>query len=138
MKQFAVIFFAAILFIGCKKSKTNEMTSNDVVNPNSMVLASGSFSGSSGYTVSGTAEVINDNGQKRLVFKGFSSSNGPDLRVYLATSPQATTIISLGNLKSTNGQQVYDITGMPDIAQYKFALIWCQRFSVLFGSAELK
>ena len=133
MKQFAVIFFAAILFPGCKKSKTNEMTSNDVVNPNAMVLASGSFSGSSGYTVSGTAEVINDNGQMRLVLKGFSSSNGPDLKVYIATTRQAGTFISLGNLKSTNGQQVYDISGMPDIAQYKFALIWCQQFSVLFG-----
>lgn len=133
-----IILLAAVTIMGCKKSKTDESTSNDTVNPNAIVLAAGGFTGNAGYTVNGTAEVVNDNGQKKLVLKGFSSSNGPDLKVYIATTRQAGTFISLGNLKSTNGQQVYDITGMPDITQYKFALIWCQQFSVLFGSAELK
>lgn len=138
MKQLIFLLFSAVTILGCKKSKVDDTPSNDIINPAATVLASGSFSGNMSYTVTGTAEFVNDNGKKKLVLRGFSTSNGPDLKVYIATSRQASTIISLGNLKSTSGQQVYDITGMPDFAQYKFALIWCQQFTVLFGSAELK
>jgi Electron transfer DM13 len=138
MKQILFILLTAVAISACKKSKTDETPVNDQVNPNATVLASGSFSGNMNYTVTGTAEFVNDNGIKKLVLKGFSTNSGPDLKVYIATSRTAGTFISLGNLKSTSGQQVYDISGMPDFAQYKFALIWCQQFSVLFGSAELK
>ncbi|MFN5133776.1 MAG: DM13 domain-containing protein [Chitinophagaceae bacterium] len=136
-----IIFSAVILLAllaSCKKEKASNEIINDTINPNATVLVKGNFSGANSYTVNGTVEIINDNNQKKLVFKNFNSSNGPDLRVYLATTTGAFAFISLGNLKSTNGQQVYDISGMPDFAQYKFALIWCQQFSVLFGSAELK
>lgn len=138
MKQLLALMLFTFTLAACKKSNTSDDPANDVVNPGATVIAAGSFTGNANYSVSGTAEVVNDNGQKRLVLKGFSSSGGPDLKVYLATTKQAGTFISLGNLKSTNGQQVYDISGMPDFAQYKFALVWCQQFSVLFGSAELK
>ncbi len=138
MKQLLIILFATVTILGCKKSTTSSTPVNDTVTPTAVLLASGNFSGNMSYSVSGTAEFVNDNGKKKLVLKGFSSSSGPDLKVYIATTKQATTFINLGNLKSTNGQQVYDISGMPDFAQYKFALIWCQQFSVLFGSAELK
>ena len=137
MKQILILFLMSLL-LACKKNVTSSETVNDIVNTGATVIATGTFSGNAGYTVSGTAEVINDNGVRRLVLKGFTSSGGPDLKVYLATNRQAGNFISLGNLKSTNGQQVYNITGMPDFTQYKFALIWCQQFSVLFGAAELK
>jgi hypothetical protein len=135
------IYFAALLIlvsVACKKKGTNEDPVNDNVNPNATVLVRGDFSGNMNYTVSGSAEIVNDNNQKRLVLKGFSTSNGPDLKVYLAVNRQAGSFINLGNLKSTSGQQVYDISGMPDFGQQRFVLIWCQQFSVLFGSAELK
>jgi hypothetical protein len=138
MKSIISAVILLVLFSSCKKEKASDETTNDPISPNATVLLKGNFSGANNYTVNGTVELVNDNNQKRLVFKNFNSSNGPDLRVYLATSTGASTIINLGNLKSTNGQQVYDISGMPDFAQYKFALIWCQQFSVLFGSAELR
>ncbi len=138
MKIFLYSALMIVLFAACSKKGSSDMSLNDMVNPNATVVVKGTFSGANNYTVNGTVEVVNDNNQKRLVFRNFSSSNGPDLRVYLATTTGATTFISLGNLKSTNGQQVYDISGMPDFSQYKFAVIWCQRFSVLFGAAELK
>lgn len=137
MKQILFLFLMCLLS-ACKKNVTSSQPTNDVINNGATVIATGNFAGNAGYTVSGTAEVVNDNGVKRLVLKGFTSSGGPDLKVYLATNRQAGNFISLGNLKSTSGQQVYDISGMPDFTQYKFALIWCQQFSVLFGAAELK
>jgi Electron transfer DM13 len=136
MKNLFIITLLAIVLFSCKKKENTPAT--DPVNPNATVLVKGNFAGNMSYTVSGTAEIVNDNNQKRLVLKGFSTNNGPDLKVYLATTTQAGNLINLGALKSTSGQQVYDISGMPDFAQHKFVLIWCQQFSVLFGSAELK
>jgi hypothetical protein len=138
MKKLILFLIISVGVISCKKSKTNTQTINDPVNPNAVVLVKGNFSGNMSYTVNGTAEIVNNVNQKQLVLKGFSSNSGPDLKVYIATSREAGTFINLGPLKSTNGQQVYDISGMPDFNQYKFVLIWCQQFSVLFGSAELK
>jgi uncharacterized membrane protein len=136
MKNLIMFFAMLIVFAACKKSG-NKNPSNDPVNPGATVIVKGNFTGNMSYTVSGTAEIVNDNNLKKLVLKNFSSNNGPDLKVYLATNKQAGSFISLGALKSTAGQQVYDISGMPDFAQYKFVLIWCQQFSVLFGSADL-
>lgn len=137
MKQHLII---AMLFfvVACKKQGASSTPVNDTVNPTAPVVVKGVFSGSGGHNVSGTVEIVTENNQKKLVLKGFSSTGGPDLRVYLATNQQAGSFISLGQLKSTSGQQVYDITGMPDFMQHKYVLIWCQQFSVLFGSAELK
>ncbi|XVJ64841.1 MAG: DM13 domain-containing protein [Lacibacter sp.] len=138
MKTFLFSALMVFMFTACSKKESSDMSLNEMINPNAAVVVKGAFSGAGGHNVSGTAEVVNNNNQKQLVLKNFNTTNGPDLRVYLATTTAASAFISLGNLKSTNGQQVYDISGMPDFAQYKYALIWCQQFNVLFGSAELK
>ena len=90
-----------------------------------------------GHTVSGTVKVYDDAGKKVIVLDPFTSQNGPDLKIYLSTDQNATKYINLGALKSTTGKQSYDITGTPDLTEYKFVLVWCQQFSVLFGKAEL-
>jgi hypothetical protein len=72
-----------------------------------------------------------------LKLENFSTSNGPDLKVYLSTAASPSDYISLGDLKSTNGNQVYVITGSPDFSAYRFVLIHCERYNHLYGSAEL-
>jgi hypothetical protein len=69
--------------------------------------------------------------------ENFGTTNGPDLKVYLSKAASPQEFISLGDLKSTNGNQVYDIPGTPDFKKYRFVLIHCERFNHLFGSAEL-
>jgi len=48
------------------------------------------------------------------------------------------TFIDLGELKSTKGNQVYSIAGMPDFTDYKYISIHCVAYNHLFGSALLK
>lgn len=91
-----------------------------------------------GHSVTGDVKVYDNNGELVLVLDPFSSQNGPDLKVYLSKDDKASEYINLGALKSINGKQSYDIDGMPDLNQYKYVMIWCQEFSVLFGIAELK
>ena len=66
----------------------------------------------------------------------FLSDNGPDLFVYLATDTSDSDIIDLGALRATSGTLTYEIPEAYD-AKYDHVLIWCDQFSVLFGSAEL-
>jgi hypothetical protein len=101
-------------------------------------IASGMFESAGGYRVSGTATVIDNSGTKTLRLENFSSSNGPDLKVYLAKDARASSFISLGDLKAISGNQNYAISGMPDLKEYPFVLVWCQQFGALFGSASLK
>lgn len=46
--------------------------------------------------------------------------------------------LNLGALKSTTGKQSYEVSGKPNLDQYKFVIVWWQEFSVLFGIAELR
>ncbi|MBI2006386.1 MAG: DM13 domain-containing protein [Nitrosopumilales archaeon] len=78
-----------------------------------------------------------ENSQQILRLEDFSSTNGPDLYVYLASDASASDYVSLGQLKANNGNQNYDIPEGTDLAKYDTVLIWCKQFSVLFGSAEL-
>ena len=78
-----------------------------------------------------------EGGSNVLRLENFQSTNGPDLYVYLATDDSASEFINLGELKANKGNQNYEIPDDADLTKYNKVLIWCQAFSVLFGSAEL-
>ena len=88
----------------------------------------------------GIAKVISDGNQRFLRLEGFKTDNGPDLNVYLATGPADGSpgeFVDLGNLKGNVGDQNYEIGDDVDLAAYTSVFIWCVRFSVAFGAAEL-
>jgi hypothetical protein len=91
------------------------------------------------HNAEGQAKVIQlSDGSNFLRLEDFRSTNGPDLYVYLSTDKSASDFVNLGRLKGNVGDQNYEIPDETDLSKYKTALIWCQAFSVLFGSAELK
>lgn len=125
-----------ILFlIGCSKTSTQPL--DEMVNAAGSVKFSGNFRGYGSEKVSGQAKIYLANNQYMLQLENFSTTNGPDLKVYLSKAASPSDFVSLGNLKSTNGNQVYEINGSPDFSQHRFVLIHCQRFNHLYGSAEL-
>jgi uncharacterized membrane protein YphA (DoxX/SURF4 family) len=138
LKKLVSISLICLLISSCSKEE-NTMTApiNDPLSGGT-VLIQGNFSGSGGHSVAGMAKIIDNNGVKTVRLENFSATNGPDLKVYLANEINAASFINLGNLKSISGNQNYTLTGMPDIAQFKYVLIWCQQFGVGFGVAELQ
>jgi hypothetical protein len=137
-----IFLISLVLFSFSCSEDENNTPSTPVVDDfepmaSTVLLKQGMLTGV-GHTVSGSAKVYDDNGKKVVVLDPFSTQNGPDLKLYLSTDQNASQYINLGALKSTNGKQSYDVTGMPDLEQYKFVLVWCQDFSVLFGKAELQ
>ncbi|MDQ3854334.1 MAG: DM13 domain-containing protein [Thermoproteota archaeon] len=91
------------------------------------------------HNAEGMAKVIRlDDASMILRLENFKATNGPDLYVYLATDNSASDFVNLGRLKGNIGNQNYDISEGTDFSKYHTVLIWCQAFSVLFGSAELQ
>lgn len=110
------------------------------------VLVQGSFV-SHEHATSGTVRIVGyPDGSRRLEIVGLSTSDGPDLRVWLTDQPVGTDwkvfddgrYLEVGRLKGNRGDQVYELPGTVDIRQYRSVTIWCKRFSVSFGAAELR
>jgi electron transfer DM13 len=90
------------------------------------------------HNAEGLAKIlILSTGSPILRLEDFKSTNGPDVHLYLSNNKQANDFIDLGRLKANIGNQNYQIPLDTDFNKYKYVLIWCQPFSVLFGSAQL-
>ncbi len=87
--------------------------------------------------VEGRALLIQDGDKYIVRFEDFYTINGPELHIYLAADTDATDYIDLGKIKATKGNVNYEVPAGVDIMKYKYVLIWCKPFSVLFSYAEL-
>ena len=138
-KPIIVIFALFILLSSCVKENT---PTNPVNNPVDTTMAIIRFNGTFGNgpygLVNGTAKIYFQNNQYILALENFNSSNGPDLHVYISKEAQPVNYIDLGKLQSVSGNQQYPLTGNLNFLEYKYALIHCQQYNHLFGSAELK
>jgi hypothetical protein len=95
----------------------------------------------------GTATIYQTgDGTRVLRFTSFSTSNGPDVHVYMvaaddakdAATVQKAGFVDLGVIKGNIGDQNYTLGSDLDLAKYRAVSIWCKRFSVNFGAAALR
>ncbi|HWS31810.1 MAG TPA: DM13 domain-containing protein [Actinoplanes sp.] len=113
-----------------------------------VVVAEGSFI-THEHDTSGTARLVRaPDGSHRLEIAGLNTSDGPDLRVWLSDQQVKTGVAGwrvfddgkhaeLGRLKGNHGDQVYELGPGTDPATFRSVTIWCKRFAVSFGAAEL-
>lgn len=93
----------------------------------------------------GTASVLTDGTDQRFLrFEDFETDNGPDLDVYLVPASADShaevfddDFVDLGTLKGNVGAQNYEIPPEVDLDRYSTVVIWCTRFAVAFGAADL-
>lgn len=139
-KILAVLFISASVAACSKQNATLTERIDDMVDTTSSDLSfTGSFMNGPYGTVTGMASIYADStGSYVLALNDFETSNGPDLHIYLSQEELPIHFIDLGNLKSTNGNQVYNIPEGTDVGVYKYALIHCQQYNHLFGSSLLE
>jgi hypothetical protein len=95
------------------------------------------------HSATGIATTIRRaDGGRVLTLTNFEVSNGPDLRVYVATGPardesDVDDFEYLGALKGNRGNQQYDLPHELDLDRYTTVVIWCRAFSVNFARAPL-
>jgi soluble lytic murein transglycosylase-like protein len=109
------------------------------------VLAQGEFV-SQEHATSGVARLVRlADGSRYLRLEGFSTSDGPDVHVWLTDQPSGAAwntyddgrYLPLGQLKGTDGNQNYAVPADADLSWLRSVSIWCDRFNVSFGSAPL-
>lgn len=113
-----------------------------------LVLAAGSLI-SHEYATTGTVRILElESGERFLRIEGLDTSDGPDLEVWITDAPVIEGLdgwrvfddgnyLSLGPLKGNMGDQNYEIPEGVDLSDFSSVSIWCVRFSVSFGAAEL-
>jgi Electron transfer DM13 len=109
-------------------------------------LESGSFY-SILHPTAGTATIYQmGDGTRVLRLTSFSTSNGPDVHVYMVAADDAKDaatveragFVDLGVIKGNIGDQNYALGSDVELAKYRAVSIWCKRFSVNFGAAALR
>ena len=108
-------------------------------------LVSGRFH-TNAHETKGVATIYRlDDGRRVLRLTEFTTSNGPDVRLYLVAASDVQKedaakragIVDLGALKGNIGDQNYDVPEGLDLSKYRAVSVWCRRFSVNFGAAPL-
>ena len=108
------------------------------------VLAAGEFV-SIDHGTTGVVRVLGLADGSRIVrLEGLDTDNGPDLYLYLSTSPADGAegtfdddIANLGRLRGNQGDQNYDLPADVDLDRFASVVIWCDRFDSAFGAADL-
>jgi hypothetical protein len=136
MNRIIIIAIICLSFISCKKKETKKNLSERFNTDGATLISQSNFS-SNAHPTSGCVRLYSKNGAKELVFAGFKTDKGPDLRVYFSKSANNSDIIEVGILKATSGDFSYKIENAVNTNDYKYILIWCEDFSVLFGNAQL-
>jgi hypothetical protein len=108
-------------------------------------LSAGMFHGVA-HETQGTATLYRlADGRRVLRFTGFTTSNGPDVQVYLGKAADASDnetvtqagFFHVGALKGTEGDQNYELPDDLNLDEYQSVTIWCRRFGVNFATAPL-
>lgn len=97
------------------------------------------------HATSGNARTVRlTNGGHVLRLEDLKTSDGPDVRVYLSTRDAdavktglGDSAVELGKLKGNLGNQNYTVPAGTDLSKFRSAVLWCERFSVSFGAADL-
>ncbi|WTO11702.1 DM13 domain-containing protein [Micromonospora sp. NBC_00617] len=102
------------------------------------------------HRTTGSAEIHRlADGRHQLVIRNLNTSSGPDLRVWLTDQPVTLgkagwrvfddgEWVELARLKGNQGNQVYEIPASVDPRDFRSVSIWCKRFAVSFGAADLR
>jgi hypothetical protein len=99
---------------------------------------------------SGSVVVLElPDGSRVLRLEDLSTSNGPDLHVWITDAPVIDgrdgwgvfddgRYVDLGELKGNIGSSNYPLPPEADIAELSSVSIWCARFAVSFAAADLE
>jgi len=90
-----------------------------------------------GHPATGDIRIV-DTGEETFVrYENYMGTNGPDLFVYLTNDLEATDFVNLGRSKGNRGNANYSVPNDVNIEDYKYAMVWCRAFGVLFDYAQI-
>lgn len=100
-------------------------------------IKSAQIVGTPSHKASGSVRIVSDGTNTYVRYENFKIINGPDIYVYLAKDLDAKEYVSLGKVKATEGNVNYKIPTGVNIKDYKYVMVWCKAFGVLFNYADI-
>lgn len=131
---------------GGPDAESGDGAAADAEDTEPVVLAEGEFV-TQEHDTSGTVTVLElPDGSRHVRLEDLATSDGPDLHVWITDQEAGGDwfkyrdgrYVALGGLKGTHGSANYEIPADADISGMTSVVIWCDRFSVAFGSAPVE
>ncbi|OYU68229.1 MAG: hypothetical protein CFE22_00690 [Cytophagaceae bacterium BCCC1] len=138
MKNIIILLFFALTIFSCREEYTPLVPLNEVAVINGTPKSVGELKDGNRRKASGKVSIFTNGTVSQVAFENIMVENGPNLYVYLSQEIDPKSYVDLGLLRSTKGNQVYDVPKAVKASDYKYLLIYCKRFSYLYGVAELK
>lgn len=118
----------------------DKMMHDKMGNDAMMMAPHGMFAGAHDHKVSGGYAIATAEGHQTLQLSGdFALDGAPDPYVVLSADDMGsgTHTLNLGRLKQQRGKSTFAIPAGADLTQYHHVLIWCKKYNVTLGQAEL-
>jgi hypothetical protein len=103
-------------------------------------MLKGTFAGAEGHDAEGSFQFVTEGEETRISLgRDFKVDRGPDVYLVLSRAPKvaAEGDLYLGKLTKFKGEQVFDVPPGTDLGQYQHLVLWCRKYSVAMGAAEL-
>ena len=144
-RMFSVLGIAAIALTlsACGKAQTNSAgTANapaEVVANTVTMVSKGNFSGRSDHITTGQVTLEKTATGYQLNFAdNFSLDGAPDPVVAIGNGETYVAANKIGALRNKTGGQVYQLPASFKPGQFSQVYVWCEKFSVPLGVADLK
>jgi hypothetical protein len=105
-----------------------------------MMVPHGMFAGAHDHKVGGGFSVVEKDGKQVLMLgEDFSLDGAPDPYIVLSADEMGSGAgtLNLGRLKTKKGPVAFPLPAGTDLARYSRVLVWCKKYNVTLGQAEL-
>jgi len=100
-----------------------------------------------GYEIEGTWKIVERGGELWVILsEDFKTRDAPDLKIFLSPTPldelrnrnANRNALRVAELEKADGAQEYQIPGVSDLGEYRSIIIHCERYTKLWGGADLR
>ena len=129
---------------GSLRAQDSTMMKNDAMAKgmmdHGMMAARATFSGAHGHAVTGGYAIVEkDGGQVLMLGDDFALDGAPDPYIVLSGTDKGSGkgTLNLGMLERHKGASSFAIPAGTDLGRYHQVLVWCKKYNVTLGKAEL-
>ena len=103
------------------------------------VLSSGRFHGLNGHATEGSVVIKKtDDGAVAVLEEDFSFDGAPDPKLGFGKDGRYDRASQISHLGNNKGRQVYEVPTHVDPEAYNEFYVWCEKYNVPLGVADLK
>jgi len=123
-----------------RDSSSRDKMDHGMMKKDAMMAPHGTFAGAHDHIVTGSYQVIDHDGRKAVVLgEDFLLDGAPDPYIVLSADEMGSgsQALNLGRLRRNRGSSTFAVPAGTELSRFKHVLVWCKKYSVTLGAAEL-